>query len=75
MAEKDEKERVPLEYSARRETVPLYRKMLAGALLLAGLVGMVLGVVVMEGPARANLLTAGVGLAVWGCVIWFQSVR
>jgi hypothetical protein len=76
MAMPDEKKPVPLDYRPPSPpTVPRYRKVLSGTLVLAGLAAAVFGAFLPSEPARVNVWTAAGGFIVWGLVIRFQHVR
>jgi hypothetical protein len=76
MPEPPEKQPQPLNYSPPpRPTVPLYREILSGILVLAGIVFSVVGIFAASEAARANIWTVAFGLIVWGLVIRFQHVR
>ena len=54
--------------------VPLYRRVLSGTLILAGIVVAVVPLFESNVSARVNIWTAAAALIVWGVVIRFQHV-
>lgn len=71
-----DKRPLPLDYCPPpRPTIPVYRKILAGLLVGAGLGLLVVALFARNESARVHILVAGGGMAIWGLVVLFQHVR
>ena len=76
---RDKRKATPLDYAPVPRpppyTVPPYRKVLSGVLILAGVVLGGVGMLLANESARVSVWTAALGLVVYGLVIRFQHVR